>query len=153
MTMPVQKPGKSKQDYSTPQEFIEAVERRFYEKISWDLAADETNAKAQDWYCETINSLIQPWHKLSGLLWLNPPFGSIAPWVKKCIGESLLGARIMLLTPASVGSNWFEVMHGVSYVMYLNPRLSFDGIAPYPKDCMLSYFCHGMRGSEIWHWK
>lgn len=151
--MPVQKPGRSKQDYATPWEFINAIQLRFHENFTFDLAASPLNAKATRWISEEQNSLAQEWHKLDGLLWLNPPFGKIAPWAEKCWKESKMGARIMLLTPASVGANWFSFIHGHAYVMYLNPRLSFDGIAPYPKDCMLSYFCHGIQGSEIWEWK
>lgn len=153
MTMPIQKPGRSKQDYVTPPEFLSAVETRFHESISWDLAASHENTVAHNWISEHENSLTVEWHKKDGLLWLNPPFGKIAPWAEKCWKESKAGARIMLLTPASVGANWFSFIFGHAYVMYLNPRLCFDGIAPFPKDCMLSYFCHGIQGSEIWEWK
>lgn len=159
-TMPVQKPGKSKQDYKTPLEFIRAIEDRFHEELAWDLAADESNWICENYISPEQDSFTIDWHKLidpstggGGLLWLNPPFGKIAPWAEKCWRESKLGARIMLLTPASVGANWFSFIFGHAYVMYLNPRLSFDGIASFPKDLMLSYFCHGIQGSEIWEWK
>lgn len=41
-TMPAQKPGRSKQDYSTPAAFISAVKSQFQTgPFAYDLAADE----------------------------------------------------------------------------------------------------------------
>lgn len=144
---------KSKQDFATPWPFIRAVESRFHETFNWDLAASPENAKAHQLITEQENSLTKNWSQLGGLLWLNPPFGKISPWAEKCWKESKMGARIMLLTPASVGANWFSFILGHAHVMFLNPRLSFDGIGSYPKDLMLSYFNHGCHGVEIWEWK
>lgn len=44
MGMPAQKPGKSKQDYGTPKDFIDAVAARFGPLVV-DLAAHAGNAK------------------------------------------------------------------------------------------------------------
>ena len=162
MAMPAQKPGKSKQDYSTPKDFIDAVEKLFG-PLAWDLACGETNNKAPNFYTEEDDSLSQDWTKLEGNLWLNPPFGKIAPWAKKCASSISCGKRILLLTPASVGSNWFRdyVYDKALTVFALNPRLSFDGKAPFPKDCILSIYSekddeYGMGntlGFKIWTWK
>ena len=46
--MPAQKPGSSKQDYSTPRAFLDAVEKRFG-RIKWDLAAHERNHVCDLW--------------------------------------------------------------------------------------------------------
>src|SRR5262245_43821674 len=108
--MPAQKPGRSKQDYETPREFIEAVEKR-WGKLDIDLAANRTNAKADSYFTPEQDSLKQIWSTLSGNLWLNPPFGRIAPWVAKCADASSYAPpnnwRLFLLVPASIGSNWF----------------------------------------------
>lgn len=145
---------RSKQDYSTPNEFLWAVESRFG-KISFDLAADEQNKKAPSFYSVEEDSLKQDWHSLRGLLFLNPPFNDIAPWAEKCDYESNLGARILFLTPASVGSNWFaDHVHRRARVYAIRPRLSFDGKNPYPKDCILSYYSFGTANTfETWKWK
>ena len=143
----------SKQDYQTPWEFIRAVESRFG-KFEWDLAADDQNHKAPKYFTEKTNSLSHPWAMISGNCWLNPPFGVIGPWAEKCAKEARLGAKIFLLTPASVGSNWFaEHVHGKALVLFLSPRLTFDGADdPYPKDLILS--CYGQPpGYEPWRWK
>ena len=45
MTMPAQKPGRSKQNYGTPDAFIKAVEDR-YGPLMFDLAAEPSTRKA-----------------------------------------------------------------------------------------------------------
>lgn len=145
--------GGSRQDYETPSDFISAVEHRFG-LISCDLAARPDNAKGPIWFDETTNSLSIDWHKTGGALWLNPPFDNIAPWAEKCAAESSKGAKILFLTPASVGSNWFaKFVFKKANVLFLNKRLQFVGAKDaYPKDCILSCFGYG-EGFEIWRWK
>jgi phage N-6-adenine-methyltransferase len=146
--------GQSKQDYATPPEFMAAVSQRFG-PINFDLAASEHNAKHANYFSAQDDSLRQEWHKVSGVLWLNPPFDNIAPWAAKCKAESRgRRARILFLTPASIGANWFaEHVHGHAQVLALNGRISFDGVAPYPKDCMLSCFGFGYTGFDVWAWR
>jgi phage N-6-adenine-methyltransferase len=150
---PTIKRGRSKQDHPTPPEFIRAVEQKFG-KLDIDLAANKENAKAPRFISEEQNSLTTNWAQLGGLLWLNPPFAHIEPWAAKCRMAAENGARILLLTPASVGSVWFgSHILGRAMVFSLFPRISFDGIAPYPKDCMLSVFWGGVCGFDMWKWK
>ncbi len=151
--MPQQKPGRSKQDYSTPREFINAVELRFG-KIGFDLAASESNAIVPAYYDERRDALAQNWAALPALLWLNPPFARIESWAEKCAAEMRKGARILFLTPASVGANWFQD-HVVpnAHVLELQPRISFDGEHPFPKDLILGCFLHGLTGRSVWRWR
>ena len=154
-TGPTVKRHKSKQDYATPWEFITPCRRRFGD-ITWDLAATIENAKAPKYYAlPQFDSLQQPWHEHRGVLWLNPPFNDIAPWAAKCAAESALGARILFLTPASIGSNWFrDHVHGKARVLALNGRITFLGADdPYPKDCILSVFGCEQSGFDVWSWK
>jgi DNA N-6-adenine-methyltransferase Dam len=148
--MPAQKPHRSKQDYATPKEFIEAVERDFG-NIAWDLAAHVGNTVCDN-YCyfgpdhpseHFRDAFACEWSATirQGLLWLNPPFGSIAPWAAKCAYESRRGANILLLVPASVGSNWFwDHVAPYAHVYAVSPRLSFDGKHPFPKDLILAEY-------------
>lgn len=145
--------GKSKQDYPTPPEFVRAVEARFG-KLYWDLAATAENSKTGIRFLSPKdNSLSIKWHLYAGLLWLNPPFSNIAPWARKCRDEARMGAKILFLTPASIGSNWFrDFVHGEALVLALNGRITFVGHEqPYPKDCMLSGFGFP-PGFEVWNW-
>lgn len=146
--------GQSKQDYATPDDFIAAVVRRFG-RLTVDLAADATNAKAPRYLDEETDSLSVDWHRYKGLLWLNPPFADVAPWARKCRVEASQGARVVLLVPAAVGSVWFAThVHGSAHVYFLSPRLSFDGKHPYPKDCVLcAYGPPFGAGYSCWRWR
>ena len=149
----------SKQDYGTPWDFLDAVESRFG-KLAFDLAATDENTVVPDdgvlklHYTPQDDSLSQCWTQHKGLLWLNPPFARISPWVKKCDESHGAGRVILLLTPASVGSNWFSVyVYRKAYVLFLRPRLTFRGADdPYKKDCMLSVYGWG-PGFDVWRWK
>lgn len=151
----------TKQDYGTPDDFIDAVTLRFG-VLAIDLAATSENRVApvhigldNGW-----NSLEANWAyavKPATIGWLNPPFEDISPWAAKCAEtapELRAGARILLLVPASIGSEWFRVhVHGKAFVHGLNPRLTFKGCtAPYPKDCMLAEF-GASPGFDVWRWK
>jgi phage N-6-adenine-methyltransferase len=159
MSEPKQKPGRSKQDYGTPWEFVRAVEKRFG-RLDVDLAARSDNAKAPAFIGPDQDSLSVPWaayfRARSMLAWLNPPFADIEPWAAKCLEETRApsGLRVIMLTPASVGSNWFAAhVHRKALVLALNGRITFEGTKdPYPKDCMLSLFGFGETGFDVWKW-
>jgi phage N-6-adenine-methyltransferase len=160
--MPVQKPGRSIQNYSTPKDFIDAVKGRFgITEFAYDLAAEVENTKAKHFFCEEEDSLAQDWSKLSGDLWLNPPYSRIGPWAQKCAETPIanihentcINRRIFFLVPAAVGSNWFaDYVDGKALVLLLNGRLSFDGIAPYPKDNLLAVYGE-WPGYEVCRWR
>ena len=161
--------GQSRQDYETPTDFIEAVVKLFG-KLEWDLAATAENKKAPQHFGPgspwNENSLAMRWQfadtdyrPTSPLCWLNPPFADIAPWAKACAFEQFHNPRFrgLLLTPASVGSRWFEAfVFKKARVLFLggtNYRLKFVGAKdPYPKDCMLSCFGYP-PGFEVWDWR
>jgi hypothetical protein len=178
-SMPKQKPGHSKQDYSTPKEFLAAVQKRFgFKRFDFDLAALRGNAVDNlgpaDLYLGPDHSnamccdaLSFNWSRApSGNLWLNPRYADIAPWAEKCAASAwwesektkrgpgpASGRVIYFLVPASVGANWFaEHVDKKSLVLFPRPRLSFDGKNPYPKDLILA--CFGLKpGYECWRWK
>jgi len=148
--------NKTKQSYETPDNFFEAVNRSL--PFAWDLAASEYNRKCHNFIDESSDSLTHPWHTLNhrSWLWLNPPFKNIAPWARKCYEESRLGANVVMLTPASVGSNWFrDRVWKKALVVFLNGRLTFKGETTcYPKDCMISIFSNSVSpGCTIWDWR
>lgn len=154
-TMPAQKPGKSKQDYMTPDDFMTAIAAKFgVPEI--DLAATASNARCPRFISPEEDSFKQDWDRLGCELgFLNPPFGDIRPWAKKCVSTTTL--RILFLVPASVGSNWWaDHVDGESRVYFLRPRLSFDGKNPYPKDCALIEYNSDISDApsyECWNWK
>lgn len=160
--MPVQKPGKSKQDYGTPQALIDAVEKR-WGRLEVDLAATADNAKAERFIDPETDSLTQNWRELilafsyTGIGWLNPPFADIEPWAAKCAAEKR-GASIIMLTPASIGAEWFaKHVENAAAIVALRPRLTFEGCTtPYPKDCILTLWGPKFDEEPIfrtWRWK
>lgn len=154
-TMPRQKPGRSKQDFRTPPVFLDAVKRRLgIEAFSIDLAATPTNAVASTYYTVADNALVQPWTS-DGVAWLNPEFADIGPWVQRAAEQAALGAKIAMLVPAAVGSNWWrDHVHHKCFVLLLNGRLTFVGhTQPYVKDCCLLLYGppYGI-GYAVWPW-
>ncbi len=160
---PAQKPGRSKQDYETPVDFLDAVERRFG-AFEWDLAASKENKKADGYYDEGMDSLKQPWAEVikCAVGWLNPPFADLGAWAEKCAAESKrMHPRgiITMLCPASVGTNWWasHVDGSAAEVLFLSPRISFVGTsAPYPKDLSLIVYRGETAGGTMyrpWRWK
>lgn len=155
----------SKQDYATPPEFIQAVERKFG-PIQFDLAAHAGNAKHARYFAPTedpaayaVDAFAHPWVDLSllfpgGPLWLNCEFNDTARWAARCSAEGRYGANIALLTPVAI-TNWFcDYIVGRADVYLLKGRLCFDGESPFPKDCMLSHFHPQATGAiTVWDWK
>jgi len=159
VTEPVQKPGRSKQNYETPWPFVEIVKRRLgIDEFDIDLAADETNTKAPVWLTaqEDALSLDVPW-RAEGWCWLNPPFANIGAWARKCAEAAAdLDTRIAFLVPASVGSNWYRdyVHKAHARALFLNGRITFVGEQdPFPKDLMLVLYQYGNQGNDVWSWK
>jgi len=161
MSPPRQNPGKSRQDYETPPEFIKAIESR-WGPIDWDLACRRDNCKSQTqlgYFFPEVDALKQPWAiELRDMnVWLNPEFADIEPWAAKCAleGPAMRRGRIFMLTPAAVGSNWYhDHVKGKAMVLALRSRIQFVGTtAGYPKDLVLSVFAPGMVGFDDWDWK
>lgn len=159
MPQPAQKRGRSKQDYQTPPDFIEAVLR--YLRIGdfdIDVAASAENRVTERFYsaADDALSLYNPWRVGEGWAWCNPPYANIAPWVKRASYEQReCGAKIAMLLPAGVGSNWFKAsVHEQCACLFLNGRITFVGTTqPYPKDCLLLLYSPYLKaGYEVWRW-
>jgi phage N-6-adenine-methyltransferase len=153
----------SEQVVATPREFLDAVERRFGD-MDIDLAATMGNSVAANWIGPNSqrgsDSLKEDWARqceVSALrnMWLNPPYGDIGPWAKKCAETPVLAAhrRIFLLVPLTT-ANWAcDYVHGKALVLGLTPRIKFVGHkTAFPKDLILAVY--GERpGFEVWRWK
>jgi phage N-6-adenine-methyltransferase len=159
---PIQKPGRSKQDYATPHNFLTAVKRLLsIDRFTFDFAADYQNAVAPAFYDVTVDALSKSdWSYRcgSGWGWLNPPYANIGPWAKKCQQCKKEGGQIAFLVPAGVGANWFrDYVDGVAKVLLLNGRLAFMKDKPtwlYPKDCILCLFSPSIKPEyAVWSWK
>jgi phage N-6-adenine-methyltransferase len=152
--------GKSKQDYETPQVFIDAVCRKLeIAEFMLDVAATAENAKAPFFYGVEQDGLAQSWRAPgtdAGWTWCNPPYADIRPWVEKAYAERAVGNASALLLPAGVGANWWrDWVHEKVHVLFLNGRLTFVGAdQPYPKDCALLVYSRDYApGYHVWTWR
>lgn len=173
MTEPAQKPGRSKQDYRTPPEFLDAIAHQFG-PIDLDMACRTDNmvaplgiahdkdldALAQDWadpmYWSREGNVVESGGEIR-VAFCNPPFGNIRPWAEKVAACRWLRRWTLLLVPASMGSLWWAdhvlgqtMAHGI-------PRLAFGGQEGepqlYPKDLALVCAGYGVAGSGYWDWR
>jgi site-specific DNA-methyltransferase (adenine-specific) len=167
VTGPTVKRFKSVQVVSTPWAFIRAVERKFGPLVV-DLAATAENAKCARFITPEIDTFTQDWTQWlqGGLGWLNP----MKKWVELCARQRQNGAEFVVLTPASVSTNWFwDHVQPYATVYCVTPRLVFADnyqldpskpnygeliTDPYPKDLMLSHYCpKPSRELQRWRWR
>lgn len=164
--------AESSGDIWTPWEFIRAIEATFG-PVRVDLAATIHSAKAKVFITPETNSLKQNWsqfyrfHPRDSILYLNPPYGNITPWAKKCAKtyKDDEQVEIMLLVPASVGANWFWDHVWEYATVYSVGRMVFDNCfdrktgqlvsTVYPKDLILAHYTNSSpsRTLQRWQWK
>lgn len=160
--MPRQKPGKSETVVRTPPEFLAAARKLLgITEFAVDLACCQDNKVAPVGISADMDSLSLNWVDECGTdwCWLNPPYDNIGAWAEKCLRESMDGAHIAFLVPASVGSNWWrDFVHYQADVRFLNGRLKFlyaNGTRHkdyYPKD--LALILYGNEpGYDVWNWR
>lgn len=156
-TGPTVRRGRSETVVGTPQAFVNECERR-YGDIYRDIAASLGNAKNSFYWTQEDNALSKDWNDAlaGGVGWLNPPYDNIGLWAKKADEEAQKGARVLMLVPASVGTNWYlDYVHFKHPVDFLNGRIHFEGHEdPYPKDLMLVLFGFrsqlGRLTADVW---
>lgn len=153
---PKQKPGKSRQDYETPQELIDAVEHRFG-TVEFDLAASKRNSVADEFFDLKSDalSLTRSW-ELPGVkvAWLNPPFGKIEPWAARCAAVRELHRWTLLLVPMGSQDWACEHVWGKAFVLKLRGRVAFVGEKQgFVKDLILACYGFGVVGEAFWDWR
>jgi hypothetical protein len=138
----------TKQDYGTPPELIECVERRFG-KIVIDLAAHEGNHVCPLWigpggFLDDLKSLTMPdihaIHKLlpsdniRWIAWLNPPFSDIPAMIYASLR---LDIPTVINVPDGLETEWYEEIGLISDGYVLKPRVKYVGMDQgYPKNVL-----------------
>lgn len=155
---PRQKPGRSKQDYGTPPEFLAAVKALLgVADFDCDLAANHDNHVTETYLSVTGDAFAAPsWKFGVGWNFLNPPFSKIGPWVARVYAEKRRGVQTAVLIPAAVGANWWrDHVHNKAHVLFLNGRIKFVGATDlYPKDCALLLYSYTWQiDYDVWTWK
>jgi phage N-6-adenine-methyltransferase len=112
----------TRDDWGTPQHVLAAVEYMAKEPIKYDAFCTPRNAVAE---MVADNSLVVDW-PLDGLIFANPPYGSVLPMVASHIVRQVeRGCRVVVLVPASTGSTWWHVLLGAMEPTFLLGRVSF----------------------------
>lgn len=151
-------PHRGRQTWRTERAFLAATCGLLrIDAFSLDIAASARNAVAPRFFTKADNALEQNWDAgRFGWGWLNPPFGSLAPWMTYALEQRARGHQFAVLVPAAVGSNWWATsVHGRVPVLFLNGRVTFIGAAgPYPKDCALLLYHRRLRPTyQTWRWR
>lgn len=116
-------------DRRTPREVFDPLDEEF--GFTLDVAASAENALTEAYYDLETDGLSQPW---SGVVWCNPPYSQIGPWVEKAACEIEFHADvIVMLLPANRTEqtwwqDWIEPRRreGRVEVRFLRGRLRFD---------------------------
>ena len=128
-----------KDDWGTPQELFDALNRKFAFEL--DVAANAENHKCERYYTIETDGLNQPW---SARNWMNPPYGrEIGKWCCKADAEAQKGNLTVALLPARTDTGWFHQYCAKWHRVFLRGRLHFTGgggenSAPFPS--MIVYF-------------
>jgi len=73
---------------------------------------------------------------LSGVCWMNPPYGrEIGLWMKKAWESSLSGATVVCLVPARTDTKWWHDYAMKGEIEFIRGRLKFGNAtnsAPFP---------------------
>lgn len=123
------------QNWRTPPQLYRNFEldarRVFGRGYDVDLACDAGNCLAPARAASGDAFSLPSWGSI-GVVWCNPPWNGVAPWVARA---ALDGARGTFLLPARVDRPWFQVLVRVAWVELFTGRVAFvDPIAPNGKE-------------------
>lgn len=91
-------------DRTTPPELFDPLNARFGFTI--DVAASARNARCPRFYSIDDNGLDQDW--AGEVVWCNPPYSDIRPWVLKAWLESNVATIVMLLPANRTEQSWWQ---------------------------------------------
>jgi phage N-6-adenine-methyltransferase len=143
---PKQKRGWSKgletaQDRETPDWLYEKFNREFH--FTCDAAATVKNRKHKNYFTKQQNALDQEWR---GVIWLNPPWAEIGPFIKKAYEAAQADATVVCLVPLWTTEKWFleYAVHG--HIRILSDRVAFVGYDQKAPQCLCAIvFTKGSR--------
>jgi phage N-6-adenine-methyltransferase len=84
-------------DRTSPPELFDPIDARF--GFTVDVAASDVNARCLRYYTATSDGLSQSW--AGEVVWCNPPYSDIRPWIEKAWQERDRARRIVLLLPSN----------------------------------------------------
>jgi len=119
-----------KQDWGTPQVFIQFIEELFCMKFDLDVCAHPGNNKCSNYYTINDDCLTTEWFGRN--VWMNPPFGRELPkFTRRAIDqvEKENVSRVFILVPARTCTEWFHELVNSKYcarIMFFKGRFNFE---------------------------
>ena len=149
----VRKSESSRDNWETPAEVFEALDKEFDFDI--DAAADGENSKARTFFegpCildeddDCRCGLCGGWCESGSSAFLNPPFGmGLDQWVAKCAMESAHGMTVVATLPNSTEAGWFRTAAmSADEVRLVYPRIQYI----HSTDCPCKACKEGKKGSN-----
>lgn len=151
----------TRQDWKTPKVLFTALDREF--GFTLDAASSKANALTEEFHDTGADGLGQSWS--DHVVWLNPPYRFVGPWMHKARREAADGAVVVCLVPARCDTEWWnvEVVPFATEIRFIRGRLRFhqpEGIvwkghnAPFPSAVVVFYGANVGDGrpelSTIW---
>lgn len=120
-------------DWETPTALYQILDDEFGFEL--DVCASPENAKADQYLTPEHDGLTCDWG--DAVCWMNPPYGrELSHWIEKAVTARYLGATVVCLVPARIGSRWFRLCcREADEIRLLHSRLTFEGAdqpAPFP---------------------
>ncbi len=129
------------QEKETPNWLYQRFDKEFH--FTCDASASVKNYKHPNYFTKQQDALTQEWR---GVIWLNPPWNEIEPFVKKAYESAQAGATVVCLVPLWSTEDWFLVYAVHAHIRILSDRVAFegyDGKAPQPLSVVV--FTKGSR--------
>src|SRR3990167_8570421 len=110
-------------NWQTPPEFFKVVDNEF--GCMLDAAASDTNKLCGDWITAEEDALKTPWD--ANVVWCNPPYTMIGPFVKRGFEQSQEQKNtVLMLLPAYTDPKyWSNYVMQAHEVRFLKGRLQF----------------------------
>ena len=122
----------SKDHFETPPEIWNPLNDRFHFTV--DAAASEENALCPVYFTQE-NSALEAlvWGTPDDVVWLNPPYKNISPWLKKAYEQ--LCTVVCLIPVATATRHWWEyVFPKAAEIIFIVPRVQFLLYGERPKN-------------------
>ena len=108
-----------RQTWRTPDTLFDGLHSEF--NFTLDAAANAWDSKCDKYISPDEDSLITPWGH-GQIIWCNPPFAQVMPWMKKALVEQTNRNDIVFLLKAATDTRWFH-----QYVIPYAEWWLFDG--------------------------
>lgn len=93
-----------KDNWATPKWLFDKLNEIW--KFSLDAACVKETALCSKYFTPEDNSLIQDWSK--DIVFLNPPYSNLKPWMEKVSESYEMGATIVILIPSRTDTKAFQ---------------------------------------------